>query len=171
MDEVRDYLESAKWAHARVARLKRKVQDLETQVCHITPSYSGMPGGGGSDATNAWLALAQLHRDYLAELVRAERIEKDVSDFIDSLATPENREVLQLRYCEGLHWPEVTARMQQAGYFYSDRQVYRIHGSALNEAREKWKENVNVRNYNESINPGYGEEPGVRGSGASVLSS
>lgn len=149
MDEVREFLESAKWAHARAVRLYRKVQALETQVEHITPSYSGMPSGGGTDSSNAWLALAQLRSDYLAEMVKAERREKEVSDFIEGLYAPENKEVLRLRYCERLRWTDVADRMAAAGYYYTDRQVFRIHGRALNEARKKWKEIHN----DESGNP------------------
>ena len=48
MDSVRAFLESAKSAHARAARLSRKIVQLTTQVEHITPSYSGMPSGGSS---------------------------------------------------------------------------------------------------------------------------
>ena len=140
VDDVKDYLASVRWIHARVLRLQRKVQSLEAQVCRITPSYSCVPGGGGSDPSAPWVALAQLRSDYHQELVELEYQEKEVSDFINSLATPEHREVLYLRYCERLRWPDVAETMRKLGYYYSDRQVYRIHGRALNEAREKWKE-------------------------------
>jgi hypothetical protein len=139
-DAVREFLESAKWAHAKAARLLRKVKSLETQVEHITPSYSGMPGGSGGDSSKAWVALAQLRDDYGKELVLAAEQERRVAEFVESLPTPVYREVLSLRYCEGLHWSEVIERMKEAGLFYEDRYVYRLHGRALNEAREKWKE-------------------------------
>ncbi len=140
MDSVRVFLESAKGAHARAARLSRKIVQLTTQVEHITPSYSGMPGGGSTDVSAAWTALAQLRSEYLLEKVKAEMIEKAVSDFVESLPTPEYRELLSLRYCEGLRWPEVMEAMRADGYYYSDRYIFKIHGRALNEAREKWKE-------------------------------
>lgn len=140
VDEVREFLESAKWAHVKAARLLRKVKSLETQVEHITPSYSGMPGGGGGDSEKAWVALAQLRDDYGKELLYAVRQEKRVAEFVESLPTPLYREILYLRYCEGLHWSDVRKRMTEDGLFYEDRYVYRIHGRALNEARRKWKE-------------------------------
>lgn len=140
MDSVREFLESAKFAHARAARLSDKIARLTAQVERITPSYSGMPGGGSADHTAAWTALAQLKSEYEEQLVMAEQREKAVADFIDSLPTPECREVLVLRYCDCLRWPEVMDCMEDAGYSYSDRQVFRLHGRALNEAREKWKE-------------------------------
>ena len=140
MDDLREFLESARWAHAKAARLSRKVEDLETQVLRITPAYTGMPRGGGGDISAPWVTLAQLRADYIEEKVRAERLEKEVADFVDSLPTPEFREVLYLRYCERLRWPEVVKRMSTDGLYYSDRHVFRLHGRALNEAREKWKE-------------------------------
>lgn len=143
MDSVREFLESAKWAHARATRLSRKIEQLKTQVEHITPSYSGMPSGGSSDPSSSWAALAQLKAEYEEELVSAERREKEVKDFVESLPTPIHREVLCLRYCEGLRWPAVIDALDRAGYHYEDRQVFRLHGRALNEAREKWKEKEN----------------------------
>ncbi|MBP5462191.1 MAG: hypothetical protein J6Y20_08720 [Lachnospiraceae bacterium] len=140
MEPVREFLESAKWAHAKAARLSRKIEQLTTQVEHITPSYSGMPGGGSTDVSASWAALAQLRSEYMEEIVLAERREKEVSDFINSLPIPEHRAVLLFRYCDGLRWPSVIEAMQGAGYYYSDRQVFRLHGRALSSAREKWRE-------------------------------
>lgn len=141
MDQVREFLESAKWARARAARLSYKIEQLTTQVEHITPSYSGMPGGGSTDVSSAWTALAQLRDEYVKELAKAEQREKDVADFVDSLRSPESREILHLRYCQGMRWPDVIEHLNIGGLYYSDRQVYRLHGKALNEARNKWKEN------------------------------
>ncbi len=143
MDEVREFLESAKWAHAKAARLSRKVAELEAQVTRITPVYTDMPKGSGGDSTNAWIALAELKSLYAEELSWAEQREKDVFDFVESLPTPECREVLYHRYCAGLRWPDVMHAMRGSGYYYTDRQIFRIHGRALSEARAKWKENKN----------------------------
>ena len=139
-DPVREFLDSAKDAHARAQMLSRKVAELTAQVERITPSYSGMPSGGGGDSSSAWVALAQLRSSYLEEKIKAETLEKSVSDFIETLPTPENRVVLHLKYCERLRWPEVMKGMREAGYYFSDRHIYRIHGNALDEARERWKE-------------------------------
>lgn len=139
-DEVLEFLESAKAYHAKAARLARKVVQLTTQVEHITPSYSGMPSSGGKDCSAAWAALAELRADYLYQMVSAERREKEVADFIESLPTPEYQEILRLRYCEGLRWPMVVERMGSDGYYYSDRHVFALHGHALNEARKIWRE-------------------------------
>jgi len=138
-DHVREFLESAKDAHAKAARLSRKVKRLEAQVERITPAYTGMPRGGGGDVAAAWTALAQLRSDYLREKVEAERLEKAVADFISTLRVAEHREVLYLRYCEQLRWQDIPKRMKGDGFYYSDRQIYRIHGRALNEAREIWR--------------------------------
>ena len=143
MDSVREFLESAKWARAKAARISRKVEQLTTQVEHITPSYSGMPGGGSTDVSAAWVTLAQLKADYEEELARAETQVKAVADFVESMPTPLYREVLALRYCEGLRWPAVVQAMEKAGTYYSDRHVFKLHGRALNEARQIWKERKN----------------------------
>lgn len=143
MDSVREFLESAKWAHMKAARLSRKIEQLTTQVEHITPSYSGMPGGGGSDPSSAWAALAQLRSEYQEELAKAEAQEKAVADFVEAMPTPVYREILMLRYCEGLRWPLVGQAMEKSGCYYSDRHIFKLHGRALQEAREIWKEKEN----------------------------
>ena len=143
MDSVREFLESAKWAHAKAARISRKIEQLTTQVEHITPSYSGMPGGGSADVSAAWVTLAQLRSDYEDELARAEAQEKSVADFIESMPTPLYRELLHYRYCLGLRWPAVIEALQSTGSYYSDRHVFKLHGRALNEARQIWKEKEN----------------------------
>ena len=140
MDQVREFLESAKWARVKALRLARKINQLASQVEHIVPSYSGMPSGGSGDVTAAWTSFVQLREDYIREKARAERIEKEVSEFVESLPSPECREILQLRYCLGLKWPEVNEQLRASGLYYTERSIYRLHGKALNEAREKWRE-------------------------------
>lgn len=139
-DPAKEFLLSARWAKVEVRRLKMKVAELETQVEHITANYSGMPRGGSSEVAAAWTALAALRSEYLAQQVVAEQKEKAVSDFIDLLPSPESREVLHLRYCLQLRWTEIASELRASGYYYSERQVFRLHGKALNEARRLWAE-------------------------------
>ena len=143
MDPVREFLESARWERSRAARLAKKIAQITTQVEHITPSYSGMPGGGSVDVSAAWTYLAQLKIEYEEELDKSERRIKEVSTFIDSLPTPEYREILAWRYGLGLPWPAVLEGVKAAGLYYTERHLFRLHGLALNEAREKWKETHN----------------------------
>ena len=139
-DPVADYLMSAGWARVEASRLREKLDQMEAQVTRVTPSYTGMPGGGNGDSSDAWAALAQLRGEYADKLAEVERSEREVSDFIDSLESPTSRAILHLRYCSCLRWPTVVERMEKAGYAYSERQIHRLHNKALEEARVKYME-------------------------------
>jgi hypothetical protein len=140
-DPVREFLMSASRAHVEVCTLRRRIERLTSQIERITPAYSLVPGAGGTDRDSAIVALADMRCEYEAKLIKAELTEAKVAEFVDSVPGEENREVLYLRYCEGLSWPSVLLAMQADRCCYSERQMYRIHGRALNEARIKWEEN------------------------------
>lgn len=147
-DPVRDFLLSASRAHVDACTLRRKIERLTAQIERITPTYLLAPGGGSTDRDAALVTLADLSREYQCKLVAAECIEAQVSAFVSTVPGEDNREVLYLRYCEGLSWSQVLRAMQADRCCYSERQMYRIHGRALAEARIKWEEiqNEHIQN-------------------------
>lgn len=58
--------------------------------------------------------------------------------FISSLENGTHRILLRLKYADALSWPQVQQQMQESGIYYSERQLYRIHGDALQAARKLW---------------------------------
>lgn len=147
-DPARDFLQSASKAHVDACTLRRKIERLTAQIERITPTYSLAPGGGSTDRDAALVTLADLSREYQRKLVKAECVEAQVSAFVATIPGEDNREVLYLRYCEGLSWPQVLHAMQADRCCYSERHMYRIHGRALAEARIKWEEIQNEDNQN-----------------------
>ena len=133
-DPVRAYLASVAEARLDAKRLGLKLRRLEAQATRVTAS------------------LADMRVDCELAKLRAEEKEKEVAAFIDKLDDPMSRMILKLRYCECLGW--IATRKYQrsvqdelvkvAGLDYGDRNLYRLHGIALNEAREiYYKENKN----------------------------
>ena len=49
-----------------------------------------------------------------------------------------HRILLRLKYVDLLTWSGVQDRMRESNIYYSERQIYRIHGEALQEARKLW---------------------------------
>lgn len=137
-DPAKTFLQSVFEAKSEAQRLRRKIARLETQTEHITANLTGMPHSGNRDSEGAWAALADIRASYAQKLLDAELVEKDVADFIDTLPTRECRVVLRLRYLDCLRWPSVMRGLEKAGICYEERQVYRIHGKALGEARQGW---------------------------------
>ena len=143
-DPVKAYLFSVAEAKLDAKRLRLKLQRLEAQVTKVTAQLTGMPDGGARDRELLLAKLADMRVDCELAKIRAEEKEKEVAHFIDKLENPLSRMILKLRYCECLSW--VATRKYQrsvqdeliktAGLEYEDRHLYRLHGRALNEARE-----------------------------------
>lgn len=139
-DPVRDLLNSVLESRIEAKRIERKLAVLEARVTKITAELTGMPGGGTSDRNAALAAFSDLTRDYYEQLVAAEKRETEVSDFINRLQSSDSRAILKLRYVDCKRWPKVLEAMNRAGRDIEMRQVFVLHGRALNEARELYKE-------------------------------
>lgn len=139
-DPVRNYLSSVREARMDAKRLRVKVDQLEARAMSITSQLSGMPRGGGADRDAVLASLADVSRDYYQRLLKAETTELEVLNFIDSLSEANHRMILKLRYIDCKRWPRVLSALQAAGVDIEERHMFRLHGEALKEAREKYKE-------------------------------
>lgn len=119
-----------------VRRLRSRLAILESDKYSVPgPNYSGMPGGTPS-AGSAIEAKVIKYQDTLA-LYREKVADKMsrllvIEEAIESLPALE-RLVLRLRYIEGRSWTSVCVALLPLGY--SERQVYRLHGSALEKLK------------------------------------
>ena len=141
-DPVRAFLETVREARVEEARCRRKLQEIDAQCRTVTGGLSGMPHGGGGDQhkDGPWAALADQRRQHEALLTAAVRQEMKVERFIARLGTDSHRIILKLRYVDLLGWPRIQEQLAQQRLCYSDRQIYRLHGEALQEARLVWAE-------------------------------
>lgn len=139
MDDCRAWLESYKEIRSEVQRLDNKLHSLQEQATKITPTLSDMPKGGNSDKEKVLAALAdtrgELTRRYMEFLERQQKIES----FIDRVDGDLNRMILRLRYIELLKWPAVQEALMKAGVYYEERNLFVLHGKALNAARSLWR--------------------------------
>ncbi len=139
-DPTREFLNSVRYARVEYSRLSERIKALESRCTSITASMSAMPNGGSADAQALWAALADESAKLYPELRRAQEAEREVNEFIDALPNPAHRLVLKLRYVDVRGWEDVIQHLTQGGLAYSARQVYRIHGEALEVARALWSE-------------------------------
>lgn len=137
-DPVREFLSSYWEARREEARLKRRAEELTCQCESITAKYGGVPrgGGGGNTTMTAWDALIEAKSRVDRKIVEWAKLEAEIEAFISSLDDPSHREVLRYRYLEGLWWEDIGARMN----YHPDHVRRRIHGAALQAARQKWEE-------------------------------
>ena len=142
-DPVRAYLNSVLECRMEAARSRRKFEMLEARATSITAQLSGMPFGGGSDREALLAALADASGEYYRQMVAAEQRELEVSKFIDSLPDSSHRIILKLRYVDCKRWSKVLKAYRDNGVEMSKSTVLRLHGAALQAAREKYKEKTN----------------------------
>lgn len=121
-----------------IKRLQHKVTQLEAQATKTTSILTGMPKGGDADRDAVLAALADLTADYYKKIEEAERHEREVNEFIDSLPSGDCRVILRLRYVEGFGWRKVLTGLNQVGLHFTERQMFRLHGKALQEARDHY---------------------------------
>ena len=141
-DPVRAFLESVKEARFEQHRCHRKMLELDAQCQSITAQMSGMPGGGSGDKHRdaLWAALSDQREAYRDKYLLAKKREQEVEKFISGLPNPVHRAVLSLHYVDLMTWPYVTKELERCGIYYSERQIFRLHGDALQAARLLWQE-------------------------------
>lgn len=138
-DPAREFLESVKDARFVQRRCERKLEELDSRCTAMTARITGVPGGGGDvHKDDALIALAQTRAELKEAQALASLREREVERFINGLPDVRHRVILTLYYVDLLTWPRVVEEMGKCGLYYSERHVFRIHGEALQAARELW---------------------------------
>ena len=105
-------------------------QDLATR---ISPSYSDMPHGGGSDKVQtAAVEVAELTDKLNQKLHQAIMVQENIKKLLESLDDIKLRQLMYYRYINGMRWEEIAVRMD-----FNYRWVFRLHRKALNQISEQ----------------------------------
>ena len=104
---------------------------VRSQAEKVTATLTGMPGAPAGTMTGDNLQrcidmLDELERRYVDRLRETIRMLTSIEDGIDALADERYRQVLRMRYIDGLGWEEIAERVG-----YTKRQITNIHGAAL----------------------------------------
>lgn len=141
--DARQFLESVRTSRASALRCARQVRELRTQVESITAPLNSSPVSNGGKDVHGDARLAAL-TDLQDRLIAASddwlhRV-KEAEDFVDRVENVEYRIILQLRYIDCNDWNDVLHIMQKFSMHYCERQMFRLHGRALQAARRLWDE-------------------------------
>lgn len=93
-----------------------------------------VPSGSGSTMDGAVARHIKLVDLYRGKLAEQEAQLLKIEGAVMSLPDTAERTVMRERYIVGQRWPAVVTKLQKLGY--SERQVYRLHGSALAKLKE-----------------------------------
>ena len=124
MQYLMRYIDSKRRARA----ILNEIHDLKDLATKITVTFNDMPGGGGNtDKIGAIVANIVDLQSELAVQVKTMKAEQEiVQAVIDAVDDPDLRQLLILRYINGLTWEKIAVDMN-----YSWRHTFRLHGAAL----------------------------------------
>lgn len=94
---------------------------------------SGAPSGGSRDPDRFGRILSRVEgveEKITARLERLAALKGQAVEIIEALPDVAQRSVLRRRYLMGQEWPVIARAMH-----YDERQIYRIHGKALESVR------------------------------------
>lgn len=127
---AKEYLKQAKLLDAQINSLLREIdywRDLSTRVsgssfeAHYNPNRPTE-----APFVHALEMIDETEREIDQKLQMLVKLKAEISGAIDRLSNREERMVLRCRYLNDYSWEEISALMN-----VSERTVYRIHGTAL----------------------------------------
>lgn len=125
----KEYLSRARWTELHIQSRVEQAASLRMLASKTTSTVSNMPKGGGDihAMESVIVKLADLERSINCEVDELAGMKRDISDTIASVDKPKLRLLLELRYLNYKRWDEIAAIMK-----YDVRQIFRMHGAALN---------------------------------------
>lgn len=127
------YLNQYRIMHIEIDQITKELQRWQDLATRISPSYSDMPHGGGSDKVQtAAVEVAELTDKLNQKLHQAIMVQENIKKLLESLDDIKLRQLMYYRYINGMRWEEIAVRMD-----FNYRWVLRLHRKALNQISEQ----------------------------------
>ena len=127
------YLNQYRIMHIEIDQITKELQRWQDLATRISPSYSDMPHGGGSDKVQtAAVEVAELTDKLNQKLHQAIMVQENIKKLLESLDDIKLRQLIYYRYINGMRWEEIAVRMD-----FNYRWVLRLHRKALNQISEQ----------------------------------
>lgn len=127
------YLNQYRIMHIEIDQITKELQRWQDLATRISPSYSDMPHGGGSDKVQtAAVEVAELTDKLNQKLHQAIMVQESIKKLLESLDDIKLRQLISYRYINGMRWEEIAVRMD-----FNYRWVLRLHRKALNQISEQ----------------------------------
>lgn len=119
--------------HIEIDQITKELQRWQDLATRISPSYSDMPHGGGSDKVQtAAVEVAELTDKLNQKLHQAIMVQENIKKLLESLDDIKLRQLMFYRYINGMRWEEIAVLMN-----YDYRYVLKLHRKALYGLDEK----------------------------------
>ena len=137
-DKVKRVLQSYQYCLHQIDAACDEIEKLDTRRKRITVQYREVHGGGGSDYTEAVIeSIQKLERDIMTKTKQLEAERRMVEIWIDSLEDYQERQVLGLRYINGMKFEDIAKKLN-----YNQDHVKRLHGWGINKLRELFADKI-----------------------------
>jgi DNA-directed RNA polymerase specialized sigma subunit len=135
-DEVKAYLWQVHKLDNKLQRARMDLDKLRSAVEYRSPSFEGAGGHGSNDKLGQAMTRI-VEYEAQADVLAAEYTAKydEVKKAIGTLENDSLEQLLELRYLHYMKWEYIAARMN-----YSERQVTRLHGIALEKISKSVKD-------------------------------
>lgn len=132
--EKKDYLRQYRDAEREEKRLTGEIELWRSRAESMTAGYGPQTGGGGDGRKLEQVAvrIADLTDDLIRQRSGLVQLRREIGAAIDAVPDARLRELLRLRYIDGLTFEQIAVRMN-----YGWRQILRLHGKALTEFEAK----------------------------------
>lgn len=140
-DAIKALLAAFTKLRKRIDNTEKRLEALELSVgAPSTPSYSGMPGGGGesTSAQERYMIKKGEIQEKLDNMYAEEnRRREEIEDLIELMEKPNEQTVIEMHYLDGTKWRVISVALYGDKPDYDEhekrylKRTFKIHGSAL----------------------------------------
>ena len=140
-DKIKKLLAAFLKLRKRIDNTEKRLEALELSVgAPATPSYSGMPGGGGerSSEQERYAIKKEEIQEKLENMYAEEnRRREEIEGLIELMEKPNEQTVMEMHYLDGIKWRVISVAIwgEKPDYDENERRylkrTFKIHGSAL----------------------------------------
>ena len=128
--EKRNFLQQYGAAELEEKRLDREVERWKTRTARTGADYQLVRSAGedNPELAQAVRQIANLTRDLIRQRSKLTALRQSIGAAIDSVSDDRLKELLRLRYIDGMTWEKIAEQMN-----YSCMQINRLHSKALSQ--------------------------------------
>ena len=147
-DSIKKLLSAFTKLRKRIDNTEKRLEALELSVGASSPSYSGMPGGGGekSSAQDRFVIKKEEIQEKLENMYAEEnRRREEIEALIELMDKPNEQTVMEMHYLDNIPWKLISVTIWGEEPDYDDderrylKRTFKIHGSALQSLAKIYK--------------------------------
>jgi hypothetical protein len=147
-DEIKKLLAAFVKLRKRIDNTEKRLEALELSVGASTPSYSGMPGGGGersSEQERYAIKKEEIQEKLDSMNAEENRRREEIEALIELMEKPNEQTVVEMHYLDNIPWRLISVAIwgEMPDYDENERRylkrTFKIHGSALQSLAKIYK--------------------------------